>query len=82
MRPSSLGGDVEDNDPVPGPYLIGRQTDARSLIHGIGHIIDKALDILANLFNRPGFFLEHQHQEIMFVCLKIAMILTSLDTVR
>ena len=55
-----FGSDIEDDYPVEGAYLISGQTDARSLIHGIGHIIDKTLNIIGNLFHRPGFFLENR----------------------
>ena len=67
LRPSSLGVTSKTITRCRAPDLIGRQTDARGLIHGIGHIIDKALDILVNLFNRPGFCLEDRLRIFLYV---------------
>ena len=55
-----FGSDVEDDYPVEGANLIGRQADARRFVHGIGHVIDKTLNIVGNFFHQPGFFLENR----------------------
>ena len=55
-----FGSDIEDDYPVEGAYLVSGQPDARSLIHGVGHIVDETKNIIGNPFNRSSLFLQHR----------------------
>ena len=58
--PALLVGDVEHDETLEFPHLVGGQPQSRGGVHGLGHIVDETLQLPVDLGDLPGLLPQHR----------------------